>query len=57
MQIGSFFGFSVIISASDDDCAGESEVCCPVQFTGTDGTSPSTTSWTHVANRLYHLKK
>ena len=37
MQIGSFFGFSVIISASDDDCAGESEVCCPVQFTGTDG--------------------
>ena len=50
MQIGSFFGFSVIISASDDDCAGESEVCCPAQFTGTDGlyerTSPSTTSWT-----------
>ena len=37
MQIGSFFGFSVIISASDDDCAGESEVCCPAHFTGTDG--------------------
>jgi len=37
MQIGSFFGFSVIISASDNDCAAESEVCCPAQFTGTDG--------------------
>ena len=37
MQIGTFFGFSVIISASDDDCVGESEVCCPIQFTGTDG--------------------
>jgi len=37
MQIRSFFGFSVIISPFDDNCAGESEVCCPVQFTGTDG--------------------
>ena len=27
MQIGSFFGFSVIISASDNDCAAESEMC------------------------------